>query len=106
LNCACGAVFAGELPAPPDPRFDFTSVKWASQLAFLNSESITVAPDDLLKLNQFLLKEPGTQTAVPIKERSLEIFGDEKRLDALVSTSLFRAGRLDWIGDLNCEIIG
>jgi hypothetical protein len=99
-------LFAGELPAPPDPRFDFASVKWASQLAFLNSESITVAPDDLLKLNQFLLKEPRTQTVVPIKERSLEIFGDEKRLDALVSTSLFRAGRLDWIGDLKCEIIG
>ena len=64
-------MFAGELPEAPDPRFDFTSVQWASPLAFLTSESVTVAPDDLLKLNEFLLKEPRTQTVVPIKERSL-----------------------------------
>jgi hypothetical protein len=99
-------IFAGELPEAPDPRFDFASVKWAAPLAFLTSEPVTVAPDDLLMLNQFLLKEPRTQQVVPIKERSLEIFGDEKRLDALVSTSLFRADRLDWERDLKCEIIG
>ena len=99
-------LFAGELPDAPDPKFDFASVQWASQLAFLMSESVSVAPDDLLKLNQFLLHERRTQAVVPIKERSLEIFGDEKRLDALVSTSLFRAGRLDWVKDLKCEIIG
>ena len=99
-------LFVGELPAPPDPRFDFASVKWASPLAFLTNESVSVAPDDLLQMNQFLLQEPRNQAVVPIKERSLEIFGDEKRLDALVSTSLFRAGRLDWVRDLKCEIIG
>jgi hypothetical protein len=99
-------LFAGELSASPDPRFDFASVKWASQLAFLTSESVTVAPDDLLRLNEFFLKEARTQPVVPIKERSLALFGDEKRLDALVSTSLFRADRLDWVRDLKCEIIG
>ena len=99
-------LFSGELPDAPDPRFDFASVKWASPLAFLASESVTVAPDDLLKLNKFLLQEPRTQSVVPIKERSLEIFSDEKRLDALISTSLFRTGRLDWLKDLRCEIIG
>jgi len=99
-------LFAGELPDAPDPKFDFASVDWASELAFLTSETVMVAPDDLLKLNEFLLKQPRTQQIIPIKERSLEIFGDEKRLDALVSTSLFRAGRLDWGKDLKCEIIG
>jgi len=99
-------LFAGDLPDAPDPKFDFASVTWASQLAFLSSESVSVAPDDLLKLNEFLLKHSPTQEVVPIKERSLEIFGDEKRLDALVSTSLFRAGRLDWVRDLKCELIG
>jgi hypothetical protein len=99
-------LFASELPEAPDPRFDFSSVKWAAPLAFLTSEPVTVAPDDLLKLNQFLLKEPRKQQVVPIKERSLKIFGDEKRLDALVSTSLFRTDRLDWERDLKCEIIG
>jgi hypothetical protein len=99
-------MFGSELPDAPDPKFNFTSVQWASELAFLNSESIYVSPDDLLKLNEFLLKKPRTQSCVPIKERSLEIFGDEKRLDALVSTSLFRAGRMDWERDLKCEIVG
>ena len=99
-------LFAGELPDAPNSKFDFTSVKWASQLAFLASESVMVASDDLLKLNQFLLKELRSKAVVPIKERSLEIFGDEKRLDALVSTSLFRPGRLNWVRDLKCEIVG
>ena len=99
-------LFAGELPAAPDPKFDFASVNWAAPLAFLTRESVTVAPDDLLKLNVFLLKPTPTRAVIPIKERSLEIFGDEKRLDALVSTSLFRAGRLDFERDLKCKIIG
>lgn len=99
-------MFAGELPDVPDPRFDFASVNWASQLAFLTREAVTVAPNDLLKLNQFLLNEPSTKPIVPIKERSLEVFGDEKRLDALLLTSLFRSGRLDWERDLKCEVIG
>jgi hypothetical protein len=81
-------------------------VNWASELAFLTNATVTVAPDDLLKLNTFLLKQPRTQQVVPIKERSLEIFGDEKRFDALLSTTLFRTGRLDWEKDLKCELIG
>jgi hypothetical protein len=99
-------MFAGELPDTPDPKFDFASVKWASELAFLIRETVAVAPNDLLKLNEFLLKQPRSQQVVPIKERSLEIFGDEKQLDALLSTSLFRTGRLDWKKDLKCELIG
>src|SRR5207302_1560820 len=43
---------------------------------------------------------------VPIKERSLQIFGDEKRLDSLLSSTLFRGGHLDAAGDLRCEVIG
>jgi len=100
------ALFSHELPGPPEPKFDFASVKWASQLNFLVSETATIAPDDLLKLNDFLLTERHRRPLVPIKERSLEIFGDEKRLDALLSTSLFRRRGLDLVKDLKCEIIG
>ena len=99
-------LFIGELPEPPESRFDFTSVAWASELSFLTTDSVAVASADLLKLNDFLLKQPKSQLIVPIKERSLEIFGDEKRLDALQSTSLFRNGRLNLEHDLQCEIIG
>lgn len=34
-------------------------------------------------INDFLLRRRGTLRPVPIKERSLQIFGDEKRLDAM-----------------------
>lgn len=43
---------------------------------------------------------------VPIKERSLQLFGEEKRLDALLGSALFREGRLDERRDLRCEMIG
>lgn len=99
-------LFGSELPDPPEPRFDFASVAWASELRFLTTDGVAVASVDLLKLNDFLLKQPKSQLIVPIKERSLEIFGDEKRLDALQSTSLFRNERLNLEKDLRCEIIG
>ncbi|HVU09238.1 MAG TPA: Wadjet anti-phage system protein JetD domain-containing protein [Verrucomicrobiae bacterium] len=41
----------------------------------------------------------------PIKERSLQIFGDEKRLDYLLDSALFREGRLS-LELLACEIVG
>ena len=53
-----------------------------------------VAGEDLIKLNSFLSERREDRVDVPIKERSLEIFGDEKRLDALRNTVLFDDGRL------------
>lgn len=99
-------LFSNELTSRPKESFNPASVEWSSRLAFLTTARVGVAPEDLLKLNEFLLNCRTSQSVVPIKERSLEIFGDEKRLDALLSTSLFRAGRLDIKTDLQCEIIG
>jgi hypothetical protein len=100
-------LFEDELPGRPDPGFDFTSVSWAPQLRFLSDSSrTTVAPDDLLKLNNFLASRRASKPIVPIKERSLEVFGNEKRLDALLTTSLFRNGHLDLKNDLRCELVG
>ena len=49
---------------------------------------------DAKAINDFLLRRRSSLTLVPIKERSLEICGDEKRLDNLrTGTSLFK-GRL------------
>ena len=62
-------LFSSELPEPPDPKFDFASVKWASELTFLTTEAVTVAPDDLLKLNAFLLNLPQSQHIVPTVSR-------------------------------------
>ena len=49
---------------------------------------------DLLKLQEFFAHGGRAKEFIPIKERSLEIFGDEKRLDALRTTILFSEGRL------------
>ena len=79
---------------------------WKPGLDFARSGRLQVPFEDLKALNLFLAPEPGTLPIVPIKERSLEIFRDEKRLDALLGSSLFRADRLDLMRDLACEIVG
>lgn len=77
---------------------------WVPAMAFVRDLRSNVPFEDLRRLNEFLLGGP--REVVPIKERSLEIFGDEKRLDALVGSALFRDGRLDAARDFFCEAIG
>lgn len=98
-----------DLPMKNDAAtFDLTKVEWARPLDFLRSNRISIIPEDLLKLNEFFLTSRSSianKPVIPIKERSLQIFGDEKRLDALLTTSLFRADRLT-LAMLRCEQIG
>lgn len=72
---------------------DYSDVAWVPELGFWpNLKPMQMA--DAKAINDFLLRRRDSLIPVPIKERSLEIFGDEKRLDALrTGTSLF-AGRL------------
>ena len=76
-----------------DPREDFSKVPWVPELGFWPE----LKPPQLVAakaINEFLLRRRGSFALVPIKERSLEIFGDEKRLDAMrFGNSLF-SGRL------------
>ena len=95
------ALFADELPDADAPRFDPATVEWQAKLAFLRTARLGVASDDLLKLNNFFAVRGIERLAVPLKERSLQIFGDEKRLDALRTTALFTEGRLT-LEQLNC----
>jgi hypothetical protein len=96
------ALFADELPQKA-PAFDFTSVAWAPELAFLREGGVLVAPEDLLRLNAFF-QHGGAATEMNIKERSLQVFGDEKRLDALRATTLFREDRLS-LSALRCHVV-
>ena len=71
----------------------YTEVPWVPELGFW-PELKPVQLADAKAINDFLLRRRNSLTLVPIKERSLEIFGDEKRLDNLrTGTSLFK-GRL------------
>jgi hypothetical protein len=74
-------------------------------LRFLASARIFVPLPDLLKLQSFLAGGGRAKTLVPIKERSLEVFGDEKRLDQLLrGSTLFGDGRLT-LDILRCFVV-
>jgi hypothetical protein len=79
---------------------------WESRLAFLRESRLNIPLTELRQLNDFLKSVAFECDLVPIKERSLQIFGDEKRLDSLLATSLFRSERLDIRRDLRCEVVG
>ncbi len=85
------------------PREDFSKVPWVPELGFWTE----LKPAQLVAakvINEFLLRRRGRLTLVPIKERSLEVFGDEKRLDALrVGNTLF-SGRLT-LGTLGAFVV-
>ncbi|MDD5198927.1 MAG: DUF2220 family protein [Terrimicrobiaceae bacterium] len=85
-------LFADELPQKV-PAFDFGSVEWVPELAFLKAGGVNVAVEDLIKLNEFF-RNGRSEIEINIKERSLQIFGDEKRLDSLRATTLLRDDRL------------
>lgn len=72
---------------------DYSQVPWVPELGFwpdLRSDRLA----DAMTINDFLLKRRGSFIRVPIKERSLEIFGDEKKLDALEKDGALFSGRL------------
>lgn len=72
---------------------DFSRVPWAPELGFwteLKPRQMSAAK----AINEFLLRRRGAFSPVPIKERSLEIFGDEKALDAMRTGSSLFSGRL------------
>jgi hypothetical protein len=50
--------------------------------------------EDAKAINDWLLRRRAAFLPVPLKERSLEIFGDEKRLDALRSGAFLFGGRM------------
>lgn len=74
---------------------DLRAIPWSPELRFLATTRVFVPLADLLKLQEFFARGGRERPLVPIKERSLEIFGDEKRLDPLArGSALFGEGRL------------
>lgn len=83
------------LPRPkrPSPSFDPRSTPWAPELAFL--ATAPVEPLDAAYAVQRFLAEGGrSRPLVPLRERSVELFGHEKRLEELLRTPLFGPDRL------------
>jgi len=78
----------------PSRTNDHRSIAWPAEMVFVSDLRTVSNLDELLSIRSFLAEGGAERPAVPIRERSVELFGDEKRLDALVKGSLFRPGRL------------
>jgi hypothetical protein len=75
------------------PQEDFSRVPWVPELGFWTDLKPAQLPA-AQAINEFLLRQRGRIVRAPVKERSLEIFGDEKRLDAMRSGNTLFSGRL------------
>ena len=76
------------------PSFDHRRFPWVRELAFIAELPLLHTPEDALRLHRFFKNGGGNGPIVPTKERSWQIFGEEKRLDDLQRGELFNIGRL------------
>lgn len=76
------------------PRVDPKTIAWPPELAFVASMRHVPLMADLLAIRRFLAEGGRDAAPVPLRERSLQVFDDEKRLDQLLASSLFRSGKL------------
>lgn len=68
---------------------------WRPELAAAAAAASTPAEADVLaRVDKFLRDGGADRPVVPHRERSVEMFGDEKRLDAVVRSRLFTTGAL------------
>jgi hypothetical protein len=79
---------------------------WHPLLNFAAGERNRLRLESAKRINEWLKSDPNLSLIVPIKERSLEIFGDEKRLDQLRggTTNLFGQVSLSSLGCRLCPI--
>lgn len=81
------------------PRMD--EIVWPPELLFAAGLENRVHQKTLLQIRDWLAAGGRKANLVPLKERSVSIFGDEKRLDKLMKTELFGPGALT-LGLLHC----
>lgn len=75
--------------ARPAPR------AWVDALSGANELSLSSSEGELLYVvNDWLRDHPGPRELQPLRERAYELLGDEKALDKLASSRLFREGVL------------
>jgi hypothetical protein len=77
-------------------------VVWRPELGFA-SALVEMWREELLAIQEWFRDGGATAEHVALRERSVEIFGDEKRLDALLGTQLFAPGRLT-LDTLRCYL--
>src|SRR5262249_17599325 len=72
------------LPRPSvqtiEQRFDHKRFPWAQEIAFIADLPVLHTVEDAMGLHEFFKSDGRNRPVVPTKERSWQIFGDEKRL--------------------------
>jgi len=96
----------GFVPPSDEEAKRIREFPWQPALAFVRDSRVSIPFADLCQLNEFLKNGLSADHIVPVKERSLQIFGDEKRLDSLLNTTIFRPERLSLRKDFRCEVVG
>lgn len=93
-------------PRQPRPPVVIAGYAWHPLLSFAAGERNRLRLESAKRINEWLKSDPDLSLIVPIKERSLEIFGDEKRLDQLRggTTNLFGQVSLSSLGCRLCPI--
>src|SRR6266851_2771911 len=94
-----GFVTLAGLQPPRTPAIE-SGYSWHPLLKFAASERNRLRLQAAKRVNEWLKTDPDLALIVPIKERSLEIFGDEKRLDEM------RGGTTKLFGQLGLAAIG
>jgi hypothetical protein len=75
-------------------KFNHRSFPWMPELAFVAGLRALRHSDEVRRIHEFLKNGGQQRPIVPVKERSYELFGDEKRLDSLLNSQLFSEGRV------------
>ncbi len=84
----------------PRPPVVIAGYAWHPLLSFAAGERNRLRLESAKRINEWLKSDPDLSLIVPIKERSLEIFGDEKRLDHL------RGGTNNLFGQVSLTSLG
>lgn len=93
--------------APPVDRGALNPIEkqWGKAKALVELVSLTADQEAFLKRLQEELVNGGLRERAPFKYRSLQLTGDEKRLESLLNTQLFGPERLS-LELLNCDGLG
>jgi hypothetical protein len=91
-------------PIPDTEALEIRQFSWVPELAFVRDARLNISFVELRQINSFFLGGGANRPCVPIKERSLELFGFEKRLDTLANSTLFGERRLS-LEQLRCFFV-
>lgn len=73
----------------------------SEELAFLNDVRNRIRDDRWKRIDGWFLSGKASAFFIPMRERSLEILGDEKGLDAMTNSPFFRKGKIS-LATLRC----